>query len=267
VLANTGSGIPLDLDGQFCGYQYTHADAILDDCGTSFKIVRTWTVLDWCNSTVVTSNQAGEDNVQVIKVVDITGPSVSIAPFEVSANITGQHPMPCTSQDFLPPATITDNCNDWTVRIYTPIGEANYLNGVDGTNGGFIPAPGLELGVHTILYQAEDECGNITELFVDVEVVDDIAPTAICDEITDVNLSSDGLAVVNASVFDDGSYDNCCLEEFLVRRMDGDCEGNFDEFDPTVDLLLLRCCCRRACDGGLPRSRLLRQLQTIAWWK
>jgi hypothetical protein len=244
VLANTGSGIPLDLDGQFCGYQYTHADAVLDDCGTSFKIVRTWTVLDWCNSTVVTSNQAGEDNVQVIKVVDITGPSVSIAPFEVSANITGQHPMPCTSQDFLPPATITDNCNDWTVRIYTPIGEANYLNGVDGTNGGFIPAPGLELGVHTILYQAEDECGNITELFVDVEVVDDIAPTAICDEITDVNLSSDGLAVVNASVFDDGSYDNCCLEEFLVRRMDGDCEGNFDEFDPTVEF-----CCSDVATG------------------
>jgi hypothetical protein len=244
VLQNTGSGIPLDLDGQFCGYQYTHADAVLDDCGTSFKIVRTWTVLDWCNSTVVTSNQAGEDNVQVIKVVDITGPSVSIAPFEVSANITGQHPMPCTSQDFLPPATITDNCNDWTVRIYTPIGEANYLNGVDGTNGGFIPAPGLELGVHTILYQAEDECGNITELFVDVEVVDDIAPTAICDEITDVNLSSDGLAVVNASVFDDGSYDNCCLEEFLVRRMDGDCEGNFDEFDPTVEF-----CCSDVATG------------------
>jgi hypothetical protein len=67
-----------------------------------------------------------------------------------------------------------------------------------------------------------------------LEVVDDIAPTAICDEITDVNLSSDGLAVVNASVFDDGTFDNCCLDEFLVRRMDGDCDGNFDEFDPTV---------------------------------
>jgi hypothetical protein len=36
------------------------------------------------------------------------------------------------------------------------------------------------------------------------------------------------------TVFDDGTYDNCCLDEFLVRRMDGDCEGNFDDFGPTV---------------------------------
>jgi hypothetical protein len=234
ALSQTGSGIPLDLDGQFCGYQYSHSDQTLNDCGTGFKIVRTWTVLDWCTSQVVTSNNQGEDNVQIIKVTDVTGPSVSIDPFEVSANIPGQHPMPCTSQDYLPPAVVSDNCNDWTLRIYTPIGEANYLNGVDGENGGFIPAPGLGLGVHTILYQAEDECGNITEVFIDIEVVDVIAPTAICDEITDVNLSSDGLAVVNASVFDDGTFDNCCLDEFLVRRMDGDCDGNFDEFDPTV---------------------------------
>ena len=234
VLGNTGSGIPGNIDGEYCNYQSTHADQTLPTCGNTFKIVRTWTVFDWCTGQVVTSNPLGEDNVQIIKVADHVGPAVVRAPFTVSASIPGQHPVPCKSQGFLQPATVTDACSDWTIRIFTPVGEANYVNGVDGTNGGFIPAPGLGLGTYQILYQATDECNNITEVYVNVQVVDDIVPTTICDEITDVNLSSDGLAVVPAHTFDDGSYDNCCMDEFVVRRMDGDCDGNFDDFGPNV---------------------------------
>jgi hypothetical protein len=59
-----------------------------------------------------------------------------------------------------------------------------------------------------------------------------------------VNLSSDGLAIVEASVFDDGSYDNCCLDNFEVRRMDGDCQGNPDDFGPTVTF-----CCEDVAAG------------------
>ncbi|MDV7395608.1 hypothetical protein RZS08_29740, partial [Arthrospira platensis SPKY1] len=100
------------------------------------------------------------------------------------------------------------------------------------------PAPGLEIGTYQILYQVEDECGNINDYYVAVSVIDGIVPTTICDEITDVNLTVDGLAIVYAETFDDGSYDNCCLDYFHVRRMDGDCEGNFDDFGPTVEF----CC-------------------------
>ena len=236
-LATTGSGIPDGLDGQYCNYGYVYADEVLAACGNSFKIVRTWTVLDWCTGGVVTFNQV-EDNVQIIVVMDTTPPTVELDPFTVNANIPAAHPEACKSTGFLPAAAISDNCNDWTVRIFTPVGEANYLNGVDGAQGGFIPAPGLGLGTYEILYQVEDACNNLTELYVVVQVVDGIAPTAICDEITDANLSSDGLAVVFAETFDDGSYDNCCLDYFQARRMDGDCEGNYDDFGPTVQF----CC-------------------------
>jgi hypothetical protein len=234
VLSNTGSGIVVGIDGQYCNYAVTFSDQTLSTCGNTFKIVRTWTVLDWCASNIVTANNCQEDNIQIIKVVDKTGPTVVRAPFTVSANIPGQHPQPCRSQGYLPPATVTDNCNSFTIRIFTPIGEANYVNGQNGTQGGFIPAPGLGIGTHTILYQAEDVCNNITELFVTIEVVDNITPTAICLEFTDVNLSSDGFAIVPASVFNNGSFDNCCLDKFEVRRMNGDCNGNFDNFGPTV---------------------------------
>ncbi|MFZ2899455.1 MAG: hypothetical protein WA004_12575, partial [Saprospiraceae bacterium] len=233
-----GSGIPFGLDGEYCMYAYSSSDQILPSCGTTFKIVRTWTVLDWCTGQVITSNPQGEDNVQIIKIVDTTPPVVTLAPYNVPANITGVHPQPCTSTGFLQPADITDNCNAFTVKIFTPIGEAVYLNGVDGAAGGFIPYPGLGLGTHIIQYQVEDACNNINDFFVAVTVVDNIVPTAICDEITDTNLSSDGIAAVYAETFDDGSYDNCCLDYFEVRRMNGDCNGNFDDFGPYVEF----CC-------------------------
>ncbi|MBR9920056.1 MAG: HYR domain-containing protein [Bacteroidetes bacterium] len=235
VLSNTGSGIPLDFDGQYCNYGYAFSDQTLSDCGSAFQIVRTWTVLDWCTQAVITENQAGEDNIQIIKVKDLTPPVVSLSPFTVSANVYGQHPQPCTSQDFLLPPVVSDNCHDWTVYIFTPVGEAVYANGIDGSNGGLIPAPGLQIGFHTITYQVIDECGNQTNLNVQIEVIDDIAPVAICDEITEVNLSSNGLAVVPADIFDDGSLDNCGVDYFEVRRIEDNCglPGNL-QFGPAV---------------------------------
>ena len=52
---------------------------------------------------------------------------------------------------------------------------------------------------------------------------DDVAPVPNCDEHTIVSLTADGpygLTLVDASVFDDGSYDNCSEVTFRARRMD-----------------------------------------------
>jgi hypothetical protein len=235
VLGNTGSGIPEGLQGSFCDYSFTYTDQVLNDCGNTFTIVRTWTVIDGCTGQIITGNAAGEDNVQIISIVDQTPPQIVRPPFEVTAAIPGAHPLPCTSEGYLLPATVTDDCSSWTVRIFTPVGEAIYLNGQNGSEGGFIPAPGLPLGVHTIVYQATDACNNVQELPVAVTVVDNISPVAICDEITTVTLSSNGKAVVPAGVFDDGSYDNCCMDFFEVRRMEDACgiPGN-TSFGPSV---------------------------------
>lgn len=229
-LSGTGSGVPGGVEGVYCGFAFTYSDQVTPTCGTSFQIIRTWTVLDMCTGELITGNDFGEDHIQIITVADVTPPVVTVPEFTLSANIPGSAPGTCLSQGLLPPPVVTDNCNTWTVRIFTPIGEAIYLP----TGWAAVPAPGLPLGGHIITYQVTDICGNTTNLQVEVEVIDDIAPTAICDEITDVNLSSDGFAVVNALTFDDGSFDNCCLLEYLVRRADGDCEGDYDPFGPTV---------------------------------
>ncbi|MEO5906626.1 MAG: T9SS type A sorting domain-containing protein, partial [Saprospiraceae bacterium] len=48
---------------------------------------------------------------------------------------------------------------------------------------------------------------------------DYVNPVAICDAVTVVSLSNNGTAKVYATTIDDGSYDNCHLEELKVRRM------------------------------------------------
>ena len=232
ILSNTGSGIPSNIDGEFCMYGYVHSDEQLQVCnGASgvFKIIRTWTVLDWCTGQVVTSGVGGEDNIQIIKVVDTVAPTIpAVSTVVVSANVPGVHPQPCRSTGLIPAPAIFDNCSGVAeVHIFTPIGEAI---------GGVIPAPGLPLGNHTITITATDMCGNFTSKTFTLTVVDNFAPVAVCDEITDVNLSSDGIAEVFATTFDDGSHDNCCLDKFEVRRMTDPCDDGHNDlvFGPSV---------------------------------
>ncbi|MFT5911968.1 MAG: hypothetical protein ACI9XO_003500 [Paraglaciecola sp.] len=234
-LTTTGSGVPIKIDGTYCNYDYTHSDDTLSSCGNTFKIIRTWTILNWCTGQLVFVGGNGEDNVQVIAVWDETPAVISAEPVTVSASINGQHPQPCRSTGFIPPATVTDNCNDFTVKIFTSIGEVNYANGVDGEFGGTIPLPGLTLGDHIITYSVQDICGNFSGFDVVLTVIDDVTPIAICDFITTVNLTNDGTAIVFAETFDDGSYDNCCLEDFAVRRPTDNCgvTGN-TSFSETV---------------------------------
>ncbi len=200
-----------------CKFQFNHSDLLVPGCGTTFQVLRTWTVLDWCSSEIISAKQ-------IISVADNLAPEIILpASIEVSANISGTTEQDCNSQGFIPPASISDNCSDWTVRIFTPAGEVIYVNGVDGKNGGLIPTPGLPFGEHTVTYTATDACGNVSSKTASLLVIDDIAPTVVCDAHTVVSLDDNGFAVVDAAVFDDGSFDNCCIDRFLVRRMDDQC--------------------------------------------
>ncbi len=226
------SGEPTGIQGTYCQYGISHADQTLDDCGSTFKIIRTWTVVDWCTNEIITLGANGKDNVQTIGILDTQAPEIQSEFIQLNANVTATHPQSCSSTGFIPAAEVMDNCANWTLKIFSPIGELNYANGQNGNEGGSIPSPGLELGSHEIIFQAEDECGNVSEFSTILEVVDNQAPSAICDELTEVTLSSDGLATINAEDLDDGSHDNCCLDYFVAKKMEESC-GNSD-FESTL---------------------------------
>lgn len=246
----TGSGVPDVALGQYCPYTVQSHDFIASGCGETFTIIRTWTVMNWCTGQIITTDINGDNNQQLIRVADKKPPVIEAEDLVIGTNVVGTYASGCVAIGFLPPANVTDNCHATTQRILTPVGEADYINGVNGNEGGLIPSPGLPLGEYTIVYEVHDICGNIDTAQVHLTVTDLTAPVAVCDEITSVSLENQGMANVFASTFNDGSYDNCCLDSFLVRRMVNPCDPADTLFKPYVTV-----CCE---DVGNPVTVVFR---------
>lgn len=219
----SGAGQPNLLDEPICGLAYTFTDESLIICGgpnSSQLIIRTWYVLDICGSDYIEVDGNGNDNVQIIRIMDNTAPTITANAVEIVANIPPQSNGldACSSMGFIPAPDVFDVCSDeLTIRIFTPLGEADYLNGIDGTAGGFVPDPGLLLGEHTITYEAEDACGNTGTLEVQVNVIDNLPPVMICDNSLSLSLESSGFGRIYPDDIDEGSFDDCCEDVMLVK--------------------------------------------------
>lgn len=244
-LFNSGSGVPSNIIGEYCKYHITHTDEILAACGGApgvFEILRTWVVLDWCTGQLITTGVGGEDNFQAIKVLDTQAPIIlgSIDTIYLNANVPGDHPGLCRSMDEFPLPTVIDSCSGVAdITVITPIG---------GLVDGHLPFPGLTVNPvpYWFVIIATDRCGNKVEQPVPVIVTDQTAPTPICIEYTNVSVESSGYAEVLAADFNLASYDNCCLDSMLVRRMDNDpCDDGINDlkFGPAVHF-----CCEDAGD-------------------
>lgn len=209
----TINGKPITgVSGDVCKLNADFEDQIIDACSGSYKILRTWKVLNWCTSEL-------REAIQIIKVEDETPPTIT-----VPADITvGTQTVDCFANVPLLPATIADACsNDLTVRI------TSAFNTISANGGVLLNVP---VGTHTVVYEATDACGNTASKPMKITVIDDDPPTVVCNDETVVSLNADGTATVFASSFDGGSYDNCCLDQLLVRRVgDGD-------FGPSVQFL------------------------------
>ncbi|MCC6458826.1 MAG: T9SS type A sorting domain-containing protein [Saprospiraceae bacterium] len=225
-------GIQFPLYGQttFCELNVVYSDQILPICDGSYKILRTWTVYDWCLPTTPTPPTTNPLYfIQLIKVLDEDGPDVA-CPSDITV---GTNPFDCEKDLDLPDVIIADGCS----RIKS-IKAVYQVNGIGQTLIGTLTSfPGnnlwnpdtlgvlgyaqnLPLGVTNVTYIVEDDCGNTTTCNFDVTVEDDTPPAAVCDKFTQVSLGSTGMILVNASTFDDGSYDNCSPVVFKARRMD-----------------------------------------------
>ena len=202
----TVNGIPITDENDLCNIFVGYWDKELNECGGGRKIARTWTVLDWCNVEVV-------EGVQVIKLSDNVGPELTCPEdYEVGTDFWY-----CYANVSVPKPAAVDNCSE--ISTYS-------LHSTGGTVVSFgnnYVINGLELGTHTVTWTVRDECGNSSTCSFHITVVDDVVPVANCDLHTIVSLTNDGpsgITLVPASVFDDGSYDNCGPVTFRARRMD-----------------------------------------------
>ena len=219
-----------DLNQTYCnlGASYVDAPSIVS-CESSFKFIRRWDILDWCNP-----GGSFSEVPQVIKVGDFTAPTVTCAaPGAYYEYSTG--PFDCTAAFEVPLPNVTDNCSSTEVHTDVVVLETqdvvNEYGQVIGTEVveivvATIPASatnryvgGIAKGCGKFVYTVSDACGNDTTIECLFQVEDRIEPSAVCDDDLNISVGGLGAARVYAEDIDEGSSDNCGPIRLEVRRL------------------------------------------------
>jgi Tol biopolymer transport system component len=143
---------------------------------------------------------------------DKTPPAIT-CPLPLTVGTDPAYFDPCGATVLLPEPEVSDNCAPAGFIEITV--ETSY--GAEGIG----PHPNVPVGTHTVTYTATDEWGLASSCVTTLTVVDDDPPIAICDEIAQINFYNTFSLTVPASVFDDGSYDNCGLVSIQGSRNGG----------------------------------------------
>ena len=189
----------------FCEINANYHDKKVNTCGSTYEILRKWTVIDMCGSAVSTK-------LQIIKVLDVTAPVIQdICPL---ADVTVTTNTGCVLSNYPVPAIkVTDNCDA------NPVISATILQGGLTVTGG-LTVSNLSIGEYVINYTATDACGNSTFCTRKLSVKDLTPPVAVCDLNTKISINTAGKASLPAIDINDNSLDNCCLDisRFEIKR-------------------------------------------------
>jgi hypothetical protein len=176
-----------------------------------FKILRTWTVIDWCNHNPNTG-QGEWSYVQVINVMD-DGPATC-------NNCEDQVFVDDESEDCTGYAELELDVNDCTPEDMLQVSWQidAFQTGVFDIFGDGLDASGnYPFGEHTIRWTVYDLCSNTAVFEYDFEVVDGKLPSPVClNGIATVVMPSSGDITIPASFFDVASFDNCTESEDLI---------------------------------------------------
>jgi len=219
------TGIPTisggNSDHSLCNLLIDYTDVITNMiCEGSYTIERSWAIQNTCT-------EATHNYTQLIEIVDQTPPVITCADGTTVVATPHQTPNACLANVIIPGATITDNCSTIeniavVTKVYKIDSEGKkWLMTREETNGGFELE--LEFGNYEVYYQATDACGNVINNLDDpcsFMIEDNIPPAPLCNALTKLSLDQEGSGLIYAQSFDNGSYDNCCIEGYAVRRLD-----------------------------------------------
>ncbi len=210
-------------DSAVCGIGVSYEDALLPECGgRSGLMKRLWTVYDTCRLNDPDAMQVGE---QVIERIDTLGPIADCPPIVGATLLAGG----CSGPVELPGIVVTDHCSP-VVRAVL------HWNNADSSEANLTPPstqdtsslsvvavfdtlPDLSAGLLPMRLLAYDSCGNAATCLFSLDVRDQTPPTAKCKSTVTVLADSTGAGSISASMFDDGSEDDCrSAVQFKVRR-------------------------------------------------
>ncbi len=243
-----GAGVPTINGGSlypnalgFCEINSAFSDQIIPVCApSSYKILRTWTIADWCTGQVYT-------DIQIIKISDNNPPTITFCP---PSDVTWEADYNnCWGNPTLPRPTAVTNCNSpFNVSVTSQVAE---IFGHDAANlnvkSNITPTEDVILKrlpvgtVDTITWTFENGCNGLkTVCKYAVKIIDKVAPIPVCRQVTKVSLGTDGSATIDALSFNEGSHDNCGVVEYKVRRLPSPCVPAANQV--FADFVTLTCC-------------------------
>ncbi|HRI01249.1 MAG TPA: SdrD B-like domain-containing protein [Saprospiraceae bacterium] len=201
------------VNDKYCDYGIKYEDYELPSGKTcTRKLLRTWEVLTWTCSAI---NK--RVYLQYIEIIDNQAPTI-MCPYDINATTEGAYT--CTALVNIPEIQTFDSCGSAVVV------DLVYPGGfIHDFKGGAVRLP---VGENVLKVRAYDVCLNVDSCEFRVFVSDKTPPVALCDRETTVALDRFGEAWVPAHVFDDGSYDDCHIKDFKVRRMDNGVKCNLN---------------------------------------
>jgi Secretion system C-terminal sorting domain/Dockerin type I domain/PKD-like domain len=309
-LSPTGAGAPkLDIDGDLttlydrvainaasCSIDANFTDLRINLCAGSYKLIRTWTILDWCAPRAQGINP--RTCVQTISVMDLTPPTVSASysqfyinngntysrdtttsfdgyfisstPAQSSTGTVSQvYPLGnssvCGGKARFTIRASDPNCTNGQISItsndsrYLVVGTPQY-NPISHLTTVVFEANYTSLGTYPVTFTAADSCGAaVAKKTFNVVIKDNIAPQAICHGVT-ADLSSDGHVSINWASINERSYDNCGPVVIDIRRMNS-CTGAplNDPYTANVDFS----CCDAGATGLMVQIRVTDQAGNI----
>ena len=187
--------------------------------GSCFKILRTWTVIDWCQ-TDIDGNYYQWTHVQEIKVMDneapvITSPDTTRVTYSYDANCAGGLiELTASAEDCTPEDELA-----WEYIIYDAEGDV-YETGEGNDASGIYP-----LGDYLIEFTVEDRCGNLATTSYTFEIISVKSATPICfqglsTDLVAMDLDTNGvsdtaMSIIHIEMFNNHSYHDCYPNEPL----------------------------------------------------
>ena len=208
---------------------------ISDNCvidSSSFTAVSTTTKT--VNSTTVTTvytiqDLCGNSNscTHLFTLTDTVPPAANCNPLTVYLDSLGTYTLTDNDKILIAQGS-TDNCTAFE----------NLLIDIDVST---FNCEDVESGT-TVHVTVTDEAGNSNECSTTITVVDSLPPVALC-RATTIYLDENGIATIDVSQIDNGSYDNCKLDTIYISKDSFDCANV--GFNP-VDLIVIDAAGNRA---------------------
>ena len=210
-----------EYDKWFCDQVAHHFkdDTFRFDAGACFKILRQWTVIDWCVFEPNVSPVKGKwEYTQLIRIIDNTPPVIASCE---SITIKAKND-DCTANAVFTQSATDSNCGinsnlKWTFKLDL------YSNGVtDSTITVYSSDPEisynrLPTGKHTVRWSASDGCANSSHCTQKLTVEDGKPPTIIAYLFTVQNLiQGDDSLRLPAKHFVKKAFDNCSRDDKIT---------------------------------------------------